>query len=367
MKPSDEASKSLRIGDLVRIYRRGRTWYANYQQDGKQHRPSLRTRIKKEAIARGEKLERDLEMGRRPRKLVRVSIEQAAGSFLEAHKIKERAKGTISHYATYVMRFAAFMAERKRTWLGDIDHECIDLFRGSLRGNVDLWAIYHHVCAVRSLVLFAVQRGYLESDPLPGFHNPKPKSAKQQPYWTWTQARQILELISDDYRGLFELLAYTGMRIGEAIHLQPRDIDLESCVIHIRAKPDYDWKPKTGEARIIPICDELLPMIASLDRNTRWVFVRPTKTGRKKQLVINERSTLSELKRVLTELKLDRRGRHHTFRHTFISHALMRGVPEATVRLWVGHVDPAIIRLYTHIADQISQSQMRTLFKNNGA
>ncbi|MFO1008379.1 MAG: tyrosine-type recombinase/integrase, partial [Planctomycetaceae bacterium] len=69
---------------------------------------------------------------------------------------------------------------------------------------------------------------------------------------------------------------------------------------------------------------------------------------------ISERRALVALKRVLTTLGL--RGKLHTFRHTFISQALTRGVPEAVVRQWVGHVDPEILRLYTHVADEVSQA-----------
>jgi integrase len=65
-------------------------------------------------------------------------------------------------------------------------------------------------------------------------------------------------------------------------------------------------------------------------------------------------NTLVALKRVLKTLALP--GKLHTFRHTYISQALTRGVPEAVVRQWVGHVDPEILRLYTHVADEVSQA-----------
>jgi hypothetical protein len=74
---------------------------------------------------------------------------------------------------------------------------------------------------------------------------------------------------------------------------------------------------------------------------------------------ISERRLLEYLKRVLKRLGL--KGHLHTFRHAFISHALTQGVPEAIVRQWVGHVDPEVIKLYTHIADQASQAAMRRL------
>jgi len=66
---------------------------------------------------------------------------------------------------------------------------------------------------------------------------------------------------------------------------------------------------------------------------------------------------LEHLERVLRRLGL--RGHLHTFRHSFISHALTQGVPEAIVRLWVGRVDREVIKLYTHIADEALIQQRR--------
>ena len=68
---------------------------------------------------------------------------------------------------------------------------------------------------------------------------------------------------------------------------------------------------------------------------------------------------LAALKRVTKRLGLP--GHIHTFRHTFISVAITRGVPEAVVRKWVGHVDPAILKYYTHISDASGQNEMRRL------
>ena len=55
------------------------------------------------------------------------------------------------------------------------------------------------------------------------------------------------------------------------------------------------------------------------------------------------------------------RGHVHTFRHTFISMTLTRGVAVATDRTWVGHVDAEVIRKYTHIASEKSHGTMQRL------
>lgn len=67
---------------------------------------------------------------------------------------------------------------------------------------------------------------------------------------------------------------------------------------------------------------------------------------------------LLALKRTLKKLHLP--GKVHTFRHTFISHALL-SAPEPVVRSWVGHVDTETIRLYTHVAEAVSRGFINKL------
>ena len=56
-------SLSERIGDCVSIYRRGLQWYANYMEDGRQRRVSLKTTSKKQAHLSALKIENRLLVG----------------------------------------------------------------------------------------------------------------------------------------------------------------------------------------------------------------------------------------------------------------------------------------------------------------
>jgi hypothetical protein len=62
-RPADP-NGSEPVGEHVRIYQRGRVWYANYQAGGRQHRISLKTTNKKRARAMAEKIDNDLAQGR---------------------------------------------------------------------------------------------------------------------------------------------------------------------------------------------------------------------------------------------------------------------------------------------------------------
>lgn len=77
------------------------------------------------------------------------------------------------------------------------------------------------------------------------------------PYlWTQRDISRLLDaarelrppLKAATYEALFGLLAVTGMRLGEAIALEPGDVDLDDGVITIRAQA-----AKQGRARLVPL------------------------------------------------------------------------------------------------------------------
>jgi integrase len=145
-------------------------------------------------------------------------------------------------------------------------------------------------------------------------------------------------------------------------HLTWDDLDFGRGVILIREKDG--WKPKTGDHRAIPMSPKARAILSNLPRKAKWVFTAPASAKYPAgDHPLSERRLLEYLKRVLKKLGLP--GHVHTFRHSFISHALTQGIPEAIVRQWVGHVDPEVIRLYTHVLDQTSQAAMQRLAKAN--
>jgi integrase len=217
--------------------------------------------------------------------------------------------------------------------------------------------VQNETVIIRQLVNFALSRKLIAADPLAGLKIKKAKP-KRQPFWTWPQINQILQAVDEPHYKVLLLLADTGMRIGEAKWLTWDDIDFKRNVILIRAKDD--WKSKNGEERTVPMSRRLRRSLEELPRDFRWVFTAaPSRKYPNGDHQISERRLLQYLKRVLKRLELS--GHLHTFRHSFVSHALTKGTPEAVVREWVGHLDKDVLKLYTHIADESSQNAMERL------
>lgn len=173
------------------------------------------------------------------------------------------------------------------------------------------------------------------------------------------QLAQFLEIARERWRArrmggwafpCVAALAWTGMRRGEALGLQWRDVDLERGEITIRRARvrGLECTPKTGRARRIPahVAGPMLPaLLRELPRRSEFVFeaaaggpVDEANLGRAWRALQRdaEHSGLPKI-------------RLHDLRHTFASCALQAGVPVPTVASLLGHSNPATtLRVYAH-------------------
>jgi integrase len=351
---------SEKIGNLVSIYQRGSRWHATFQFDGRQHRQSLKTTNKKEARLRAVRLEARLLDGEFPGTRRAATLAAAVEAYERYLKNEHRAKKTLEKYIAIFTRLTKLCAARGVVKLAGVNLELLDAYKNQrLAEGVGEKTIHTELVVLRQLVNFSWTRKMLASDPLAGLKLKRPK-LRTQPCWSKPQVEQIITTSREPQKSMLTALADTGMRIGELKHLTWADVDFEHGQILIREKPG--WKPKTGDHRAVPMTPRLRQLLGRLDQSTPWVFTLPRSAdGQSARRQVCERRLLEYLKRRLKKLKLP--GHLHTFRHSFISHALCSGIPEAIVRSWVGHVDSEIIRHYTHVLDETSRAAMERLVR----
>jgi integrase len=351
------------IGDIVRIFLKGKTWWANFQVNGRQRRQSLHTSSKKEGRRRALLLEADLLRGNPPSEGHAGSVASTIEGYRSYLKAEKRAPKTLVKYNGVLNRLQKLTECRKVRTMAGIDLRFVDAYRKQRteEGSAPK-TIFNETMIVRQLVNFAKSRRLLTSDPLAGLKLREPKPAPQ-PCWTQDEVNQILATANPAHRDAFTILADTGLRIGELQHLTWDDVDYTNNVLHVR--PKEGWKPKTGDQRAVPMSLRVRSLLERLPHRSTWVLTAPASAAYPKgDHQVSERRLLKTLKGVLKKLGL--RGHLHTFRHAFISGALTSGIPESVVRAWVGHVDADVIRLYTHIADAASQDAMRRFNANQG-
>ena len=359
-RKSDDIERET-IGERVTIYRRGKVWWLSYQINRTQHRKSLDTTNRKEARRQAGIIALELHAGTHEIAPPPIRLEDVIREYLDHLKVEGKSARTLTKYKQVYDRFQVMAAERGVSVLNQINIRFIDWYRSqrSAAGRAPK-TIQNATTIIRQLVNFALSRKILLKDPLDGLKNPRPKRT-EQPCWTKAEVEQIITAAQEPQKSIYMALADTGMRIGELEWLTWEDIDLVRNLILIRQKEG--WKPKSGDARSVPISPRLRSLLESRPRRFRWVFTSaPSRVYPKGDHQISERRLLNSLKALLKRIGLPTTGKLHTFRHSFISLALMSGVAPAIVRSWVGHVSGEILEHYTHVHHDPSQEAMCRLF-----
>ncbi len=134
-------------------------------------------------------------------------------------------------------------------------------------------------------------------------------------------------------RALFKLLLATGLRMQEARTLEWSDIS-DSGLVIIRAKPRWDFVPKTHEERRVPVAPSVLSLLHQVRGLRPGTLVFPSRFGRV------DKHMLRTCKRVAARAGLDEtRWSLHGFRRTFCTTLLRSGLDVRTVMSLMGHSD----------------------------
>jgi len=210
--------------------------------------------------------------------------------------------------------------------------------------------------ALGQVTRFAVRRGWLASDPVlrlePG----------EKPNW---KPGRVSALQGDDlarvlyhagsHRPLFEVVAFTGMRISEALGMLWRDVDFDAGILHVEQQLTRyrTLGPLKTEASRREI--ELPPAVVRLLRE-RWlaspfkgptdlVWCTPGGRGR------DYRKVGQAFRDAVRSSGVTAGGRLslHSLRHGYASMLIGRGLPLLFISRQLGHSKPSMtLNIYAH-------------------
>ena len=169
----------------------------------------------------------------------------------------------------------------------------------------------------------------------------------EQRWFTQAEIRQIVDAATGQYKVLFHLAGYTGLRSGELVGLHVEDLKLEHGVIEVRRAVwngiEGDTKTKSGKRNVF---------IDSVTIRLLRCFLAGRKTGRLFQSRVGTPLENRDIcRRVLTPLceKLGMEpGGMHAFRHGRVSHMQASMMPGDFVKNQIGHSSLRITSNYTH-------------------
>jgi integrase len=223
------------------------------------------------------------------------------------------------------------------------------------------WTL-HNACKILGLIFrSAVKHGRIATNPLARISDDLPvgKNKAQARVLEAEDVRKLIEATPESYRVLVATLAFTAMRISEALGLVWADVDFDAGVISVnkqlsratRERPATRMPLKTEAAeRQIDVAPELLAMLRQRREEAfrqghakpeNYVFSTLIGTP-----LSQRNSSARGLEKGADSAGLNRDGLprlgFHDLRHTAITHLIRSGADVAQVQRFAGHAKPSI-------------------------
>lgn len=149
------------------------------------------------------------------------------------------------------------------------------------------------------------------------------------------------------YQAMIRLAANTGLRYGELSGLKWTDIDFTKRELTVRHNIVNGrlTTPKSGKTRDIPLNDEALNAIDSVEPQGEYVFMTDKGTP------VYDNRALIALKRICEKAGI-RKITWHVLRHTFATNVALSGVPLHVLQKLMGHSTIKMTERYSHASDQ---------------
>jgi integrase len=170
----------------------------------------------------------------------------------------------------------------------------------------------------------------------------------------------LLGVATENEKDLIHFFLNTGFRDEEAVFSKYSDIDFKQGTINVHAKPEFDWTPKDGEARVQDIVLQ--------DKFIHRMKARKERTGRRdSDLIFPQQAQekpdmhlIAIVQRVAKRAKIvDKKITLHAFRRTFGSIVCKQyGIEQA--RIWLGHSDIETTQRYI-AAEEMSTEASRKM------
>jgi len=161
---------------------------------------------------------------------------------------------------------------------------------------------------------------------------------------------KILAASTGDLRVLFAPLSGTGMRVGEALALEVKDICGTTITVRQGVWNGIVQSPKTASGlREIDVHSTLAALLKEYIAGRKSGFLFQNASGKP----ISQTNVLKRgLHPVLESMKREKCG-FHSFRRYRVTHLRKNRVPEDLLRFWIGHADQSVTDHYSKVKEDV--------------
>jgi integrase/recombinase XerC len=269
---------------------------------------------------------------------------------------KNYSLNTVKAYLDDVATLTAFLQTEELGDLSDMTERMARFYIASLHDRYDPKSIRRKISSVRSMFEWLRKNGEISSNPFIGAS--LPKEEKKIPRFVYeNEVAEFLNRIdSSSLTGkrdlaLFELLYGSGLRVGELVQIRLTDLDFVAKVVLVHGKGSKD--------RYVPMHDTLVDCLKDYLVIVRPAFRARTTRPDDHRLFLNfhgnpltDRGVRDILDRELMKQASTLQISPHTFRHSFATHLLNRGVDLRTVQELLGHASLSTTQIYTKVSKE---------------
>ena len=222
----------------------------------------------------------------------------------------------------------------------------------------------------------AVEKGWADGNPVEDVTKPR-KEEKKKAFFEPEDVEKVIDAIdayhrlrkdepgptpSDGWLKEIMVVAFgTGLRRGELLNLQWRDVDLENERLFVRHRGDF--KPKNGQERAVTLVGDALELLKAMREAQTPIPNESVFTDDRGESPRPDRVT-KRFKKYVRKAKLkDREDLHfHSLRHSTASHLTMEGHPKEVVADVLGHTTTRMADKYSHLSPGATERAMEDTF-----
>ncbi len=217
--------------------------------------------------------------------------------------------------------------------------------------------VANHIILLRRVLTVAHRWDLI--DRVPPIQCPAPSRARTD-FLTFDEADRFLAAAPAAWRLLLLLAIRTGLRLGELRALRWSDLHLDAGYLRVEQNLTTAGlgTPKSGRSRTVDLAPDLREALrrqSGAPGPHALVFTQPDGAP------LSQGQIYRAVRRTAARAQLGRPVHPHLLRHTFASHCVMRGIPLAVVKEWLGHAESRMTERYAHLAPEVRAGYIERL------
>ena len=355
------------------LFKRNKTWWLGFRVRGKLIRRSTGCSDKTKA----QEILKSIELMEQARKAGALTEEYfslvtgrkekriAAAEFLQSwldSREPDLAAGTFRKYRLFISEFISHIEGSGIQNLSEITARTVSSYLTDKRKDLGPAAVRNRHRTLVAAFNSAVAEGFIDSSPMKAVKPPSIKrETKVRRPFTLDELEKLLLAADPFWSCLIRLAVFTGLRLGDCIQLDSKNIDLDGGIIHLRIE-------KTSRTISIPIAESLH------DELKKWVKAKgplfPLESQKYKDQgsgafspVFSSLIVKAGFRGKPSPDRRDGKGRSrrrvsqeltvHSLRHSFVSLLKSAGATDSIARELAGHSSLAVNQEYTHLPIEI--------------